>query len=403
MRAGEFVDLSGKGAVVPHSDGVLRSLGSGSTHPMHRRELLRWAGAACLAGSGAAGAQQAPGLAEVARGSARQFGFSVHPRYADQEPVSSLLRQHAGVITPENAMKWRYVETLFGSRDYADADRVAALAAGLGAALRGHTLAWHQSTPSRLTHATAQEFVQEQTAHLQAMTLRYKGRVHTWDVLNEAIDAETAHAKGLRDSVLSRLWGTDRYPALFELARATDSQAKLAYNDYGMEQDEPWCERRRSALLHLLEDWVKRNTPVDVMGLQAHLDLSRQFSASRLVRLFDELRALGLSIQITELDVRDRATQGNLAERDAAVAALYQDFMEACVSHPSVEMVVMWNVTDSDSWVNRWGQAQRRADGQPMRPTLFDSQGQPKAAFSAVLESLRHAKVKFETKETRHV
>ena len=370
---------------------------------MQRRELFRWAGAAYVAGVDASSAQPAAGLPELARNSGRQFGFAVHPSYADQEPVSSLLRQHAGVITAENAMKWRHVETLFGSRDYADADRVAALAAGLGAVLRGHTLAWHQLTPTRLTHATAQEFVQEQTAHLQAMTLRYKGRIHTWDVLNEAIDAEAGRANSLRDSVLSRLWGTDRYPALFELARATDSQAKLAYNDYGMEQDEPWCERRRSALLHLLEDWVKRKTPVNVMGLQAHLDLSRRFSASRLVRLFDELRAFGLSIQITELDVRDSATQGNLAARDAAVAALYQDFMDACVSHPSVEMVVMWNVTDADSSINRWWQGQRRADGQPMRPTLFDSQGQPKAAFSAVLESLRNAKVKFETKEAIHV
>ena len=370
---------------------------------MNRRELLRGVCGICIAQCAEVGAQPMPGLDEMARQSGRRFGFAVHPDYAAKAPAAGLLRQHAGVITAENAMKWRQVQTVFGGRDYTDADKVAALAVSLKADLRGHTLAWHQSTPAYLSVASPEQFIQAQTAHLQAMVLRYKGRIHTWDVLNEAIDAEATGAAGMRDSVLSRLWGTDRYPALFELARVADPKAKLAYNDYGMEQDEPWCERRRSAVLHLLEGWVKRKVPVDVMGLQAHLDLSRHFSAARLLAFFDELSALGLSIQITELDVRDSIAAGNFAARDSAVAALYKDFLDACMSHPAVEMVVMWNVTDADSWINRWGQGQRRSDGQPMRPTLFDDQGQPKRAFDVVAASLRQAKVKFDKKAENDV
>jgi endo-1,4-beta-xylanase len=145
----------------------------------------------------------------------------------------------------------------------------------------------------------------------------------------------------------------------------------------------------------LLEDWVKRQVPVDVLGLQAHLDLSRRFSQPKLLAFFDEMQALGLTIQITELDVRDNTSAGSLAERDSAVAGLYKDFFDACLSHPAVEMMVLWNVTDADTWINRWGQGQRRADGQPMRPTLFDEQGQPKRAFDTVAASLRQAKIKF--------
>ena len=78
------------------------------------------------------------------------------------------------------------------------------------------------------------------------------------------------------------------------------------------------------------------------------------------------------------------------------VAALYRDFVDACVSHSSVEMVVMWNVTDADSWINRWSSGQRRADGQPMRPMLFDTNGRPKPAFNAVASSLRNAASNFE-------
>ncbi|MEI8324171.1 MAG: endo-1,4-beta-xylanase [Betaproteobacteria bacterium] len=370
---------------------------------MNRRELLGSAALACVGLNGVAQAQISLSLDELARTSGRRFGFAVSPSYADKEPAKNLLRQHAGVITAENAMKWRSIENPFGAPDYAQADRVAVMASDLNAQLRGHTLAWHQSTPARWVNATGEEFVRAQTAHLQALVSRYKGRVHTWDVLNEAIEVNQRAGSGMRESVLSRLWGVDRYPELFELARVADPRAKLAYNDYGMEQDEPWCERRRAAALHLFEGWVKRKVPVDVIGLQAHLDLSRRFSAARMLTFFDELSALGLTIQITELDVRDNTTATNSAARDAAVAALYTDFMDACLNHPAVEMIVMWNVTDADSWINRGGQGQRRSDGQPMRPTLFDDQGQPKHAFDAVAASLRQARVKFDKKAERHV
>ena len=364
-----------------------------------RRRQLMVGAAACAVGAYPVQAQvlQAGArLDELARRSNRRYGFGIAPSYALKEPVAGLLGQHAGVITAENAMKWRSVQNLAGLADYSAADRVAEIAADLKAQLRGHTLAWHQSTPSYLATATPNEFAKAQTLHLEAMVNRYKGRIHTWDVLNEVVDADNKNGNGLRDSVLSSLWGPSRYPALFELARQADPKASLAYNDYGMEQDNVWCQRRRTAVLRLLESWVKSKTPVDVMGLQAHLSLSRPFSATVLLKFFDELKALGLRIQITELDVRDDVVSGDIQSRDAAVASLYGEFIGACFSHPAVEMVVMWNVTDDNSWINRWSQGQRRADGLPMRPTLFDVQGLPKPAFVAVADAMRRATTRFD-------
>jgi GH35 family endo-1,4-beta-xylanase len=65
------------------------------------------------------------------------------------------------------------------------------------------------------------------------------------------------------------------------------------------------------------------------------------------------------------------------------------------MGHSSVEMVVMWNVTDADTWVNRVFSGQRHADGHPMRPTLFDTRGQKKPAFHAVAASLHNASRSF--------
>lgn len=374
---------------------------------MRRRDLLLWAASASANANASASASASAGFAaasdaqevirldEAARQSGRHFGFAVNPALARNDPIKTILRQHAGVITAENAMKWRFVEKTPGGRDYTQADAVAAIAADLHALLRGHTMAWHQSTPNHLASAMPDDFRKAQTAYLQDMALRYKGRVHTWDVLNEVIDGDAKLGNGLRNSVLSTLWGADRYPAFFEQARVLDPRAKLAYNDYGMEQDHSWCERRRSAVLRMLEGWVKQKTPIDVMGLQSHLDLSRRFSAGRLHAFFNELSALGLGIQITELDVRDSVTTGDLAARDAGVAALYRDFLDVCLSHPAVEMVVMWSVTDAETWLNQEKFAVKRPDGQPMRPTLFDTTGQPKPAFHAVNSSLHNAATRY--------
>ncbi len=376
-------------------------------HAVHlrRRQVVLGAAAACVVGSSAAEAQAVPAISsldELARRTNRRYGFAIDPSYAQKEPARSLLAQHAGVITAENAMKWRNVENAAGIADYSVADRVADIANSLKAQLRGHTLAWHQSTPAYLANASPADFKAAQTLHLQAMAKRYKGRIDTWDVLNEVVDADAKNGSGLRDSVLSRLWGISHYPALFELVREADPKASLGYNDYGMEQDDIWCERRRTAVLRLLDSWVRQKTPLDVMGLQAHLSLSRPFSANVLLKFFDELQALGLRIQITELDVRDDLVPGDIQLRDAAVAALYRDFIGACFSHPAVEMVVMWNVTDDNSWINRWTQGQRRSDGLPMRPTLFDAQGQPKPAFAAVVDAMRNATVHFEGQARSH-
>jgi len=357
---------------------------------------------ACVSLRGQAQDRQALGLHALARQSGRRFGFSVSPDYADKEPVSGLLRANAGVITAENAMKWRNSEDVFGNPDYTKADQIATLAASLNAALRGHTLAWHQSTPARLYTASKADFVRAQTLHIKAMASRYQGQIHTWDVLNEAIDITRSSVNGMRESVLSHLWGADRYPELFELAHDADPHANLAYNDYGMEQDEPWCEQRRTAALRMLEAWIRRGTPINTMGLQAHLNVSHPFSATRFTQFLDALQGLGLRIQITELDVSDQQFEGNIAARDAAVAALYRDFLQTCVDHPAVEMIVMWNVTDRDTWLNQPTQGRRRADGQPQRPTLFDASGQPKQAYRTVASTLHNAHCAFDMQHTHH-
>jgi endo-1,4-beta-xylanase len=373
---------------------------------MNRRGALLASGA-CLAQMGFAAAQTAqpsePTLNDLAMRQGRRFGFAIDPSYSQKPAVKPLLA-HAGVLTAENGMKWARTHVAPDSWSFSRAKAVATQAQALGALLCGHALGWHQSMPGWVSTVDAPAYVAAMTAHVKHIAGHFAGQIDTWDVLNEVIEPDHKQSGGMRESVLSKLWRIERYPLFFEIARQADPKARLAYNDYGLEQDEAWCDRRRAATLKLLEGWVARGTPLDVLGVQAHLNASSKFSQRKLSDFLDQVRALGLTVQITELDVRDTQVQGDIAARDAAVASMYKAFADVCLSHSSVEMIVLWNVTDADSWLNdKWNRAPQRADGLPSRPTLFDESGQPKPAFAALQQSLRDAKTAFVPEEKKNV
>jgi endo-1,4-beta-xylanase len=343
-----------------------------------------------------------PTLNELAQRTGRRFGFAIDPSYSERPAVKPLLKQ-AGVFTAENGMKWASTHVAQDRWSFSRAESVAAQARSQGALLRGHALAWHQSMPGWVSTVDKEAYTSAMTAHVNKIAQHFAGQIDTWDVLNEVVNPEDRRSDGIRDSVLSRLWGIDRYHVFFEMARVADAKARLAYNDYSLEHDLPVHERRRSVALKLLESWVKRGTPIDVLGLQSHLVSSAAFSQRKLSNFFDEVRALGLTIQITELDVRDPIAQSEIGARDAAVASMYKAFADVCLAHPAVEMMVLWNVTDADTWFNKWSLAPKRADGLVWRPTLFDEFGQAKPAFYALRQSLMDAKTPFAPKEKKHV
>lgn len=51
-------------------------------------------------------------------------------------------------VTPENAMKWEYIEPANNTFSFTDADRYADFARTYGKQLRCHTLVWHERLPA---------------------------------------------------------------------------------------------------------------------------------------------------------------------------------------------------------------------------------------------------------------
>jgi len=146
---------------------------------------------------------------------------------------------------------------------------------------------------------------------------------------------------------------------------------------------------------------------VTAVGIQEHvrLDWPPTQLISDAITAFSQL---GVKVSITELDVDvlPEAFRGNgadvsinVAQRaelnpypnglpdsvQAALARRYADLFAVYIKHRAeMERVTLWGVEDGDSWLNNWP-----VRGRTNYPLLFDREGQPKPAYTAVLQTAR--------------
>ena len=312
-------------------------------------------------------------------------------------PFADLVRQEASLVVAENEMKWQVINRgAPGDDDFAPADTIATFAAANKLVLRGHNLLWYHRTPEwffDLPDKAAQR--QAVVEHIQQLAGRYRGRIHSWDVVNEPIEPKDGRPDGLRTAVFLETLGPEYLDLAYRTARDADPNARLVVNEYDVELDAPEQEARRIALLHLLEGMRRSGTPIDAVGIQAHLTAAGgpPFSASLLRRFLADIASLGLTIQITELDVTDEKVPADVTVRDNLVADTYRRFLNAALDEPAVKMVVTWGLSDRHSWIVRREtyQAKWRIDDAASRPLPFDADLEAKPAFDAIAGAFAHA------------
>jgi endo-1,4-beta-xylanase len=370
--------------------------------PSRRRFLA--AGLAVL-GTGAAASRPSPSraaetiaLRKLAAQKGLLYGTTISAAQITGDlPFVDLVRQEAGLVVAENEMKWQVINRgAPGDDDYAPADTIANFAAANKLVLRGHNLLWYHRTPTwyfDLPDRTAQE--RAVVDHIAQLAGRYRGRIHSWDVVNEPIEPKDGRPDGLRTAVFLETLGPEYLDLAYHTARNTDPNARLVVNEYDIELDAPEQEARRIALLHLLEGMRRSETPVDAVGIQAHLSAAGgpPFSPSLLRRFLAEIASLGLTIQITELDVTDENVPADVTVRDNLVADTYRRFLDTALDEPAVKMVVTWGLSDRHSWIVRREtyQAKWRTDDAASRPLPFDADLEPKPAFNAIAGAFAHA------------
>jgi endo-1,4-beta-xylanase len=309
---------------------------------------------------------------------------------------AALVREQCRIVVAENAMKWGALRPSAEGFNFDQADALVAFAESNRMKIRGHNLVWHQNNPKWLeamaTEANARELL---VTHIETVAGRYAGRMHSWDVVNEAIRVEDGRADGLRNSVWLRLIGEEYIELAFKTAREADPQALLTYNEYGIEAETREGEQKREAVIEMLRRMVARRVPLDAVGVQSHIAAAATVAAggnksaasqvgAGLMRFIAAVRELGLQVFITEMDVNDRALAADGPGRDAAVATAYRQYLELVLGDAAVKAVLTWGITDRYTWLDH---EEGRADGKAERPLLFDAAGKAKAAFFAVREA----------------
>lgn len=318
----------------------------------------------------------------------------------------AIARHHFNAVTPENVLKWENVQPEPGRYDFAAADRFVRFAEEAGLFIVGHTLVWHSQTPAWVFEdgdgglATREQLLERMRDHIFTVVGRYAGRVHAWDVVNEALNEDGS----LRDSPWRQIIGDDYLLHAFRWAHEADASAELYYNDYSLEN-----APKRQGAVRLARWLLEQGAPIHGIGTQLHVRIDWP-TVAEVDSTLAALAATGLRVMVTELDIDVLPPAWDLRTADVAMRAemadslnpyptalparvqqeladRYAELFRVFLNHrDSLSRVTFWGVYDARSWLNTWPIA-----GRTNYPLLFDRHGKAKPAFDAVVRVGRDA------------
>ena len=286
-----------------------------------------------------------------------------------------ILGSEFNIMTAENVMKFKYLHPERDRYNFTDGDAIIEFAKNNDMQVRGHTLVWHNSLPQWITEGkfSRDELIAILQKHIYRVVTHYRGQVIAWDVVNEAIADDGA----LRKTIWLDKIGPEYIELAFRWAHAADPQAKLYYNDYGGEG----LGKKSDAIYAFIQQLLQRGVPIHGIGLQMHVGLKNPPSPQDVATNIQRLAALGLEINITEMDVKIQDGTGTEAERFSTQANIYQNMLNVCLDAPNCKAFVLWGFTDKHSWIPWF-------TGNPDAPLIFDKLYQRKPAYYALREAL---------------
>lgn len=296
------------------------------------------------------------GAAAAARG--RSFGTAVSSARLSEAAYVAVLDREFTSVSPETELMWSSVEPAAATFTFTAADRIVEHAAAHGSAVHGTFLVWHPGLPSYLVSLPASGLREALTRHVTQTVGHFRGRIGSWDVAAEAF----ADNGSRRPTIFQNLLGSGWIEQAFRAAREADPQARLCYDDYGIEG----VNAKSDAVYALVRDLRQRGVPIDCVGLESHFGAGVPVPATLQANL-QRFAALGVDVRLSQLDVVGSGT---------AQAGEYVKAVTACLNVPRCTGITVWGVTDRYSW---------RSGGTPL---LFDGSYTAKPAYWAVLSVL---------------
>lgn len=346
---------------------------------------LAMAGARTGIAAGPGGLQEAAARTGLAFGSEVSItGLRTDPSYRD-----AIVRE-CGLVIAGNEMKMEAVEPKPGVLSHAGGDETRDFARRHRLAMRGTTLVWHRGMPdwalAAITPRHAERLMRD---WITLIAGRYRGAIESWDTVNEIIDPKGGRPDGLRVTPWLAALGPRYVDLAFAILREVDPRAAGLWNEEDVCLGADWMEARRTVVLRNLDTFLRRGVPIRRFGLQSHLNSLVRFDGPALRRFLSRLAGMGLAIEVTELDVDDRAFPADPALRDRGVADLTRRYLDVVLDEPAVLNVVTWDITDPNTWFN--DSDRRRPDGLPQRSLPLDGGYRRKPMWSAIRDAFLHA------------
>ena len=334
------------------------------------------------------------------------FGTAMNtPQITGEDTAAvNVIKQHFNSIVAENIMKSEIIQPVEGEFDFSLADQFVKFGTDNKMHIIGHTLIWHSQAPKWFfvdkqgNDVSAEVLTERMRNHIHTIVKRYKGRVHGWDVVNEAILDDGSWRK----SKFYEILGEDFVKLAFQFAHEADPDAELYYNDYSMAH-----EAKCQGVIAMVKNLQAQGIKVDGIGMQGHIDLySPQLSDfENSIVAYAEL---GAKVMITELDLSALPTPWNNMGANISDVVEYQekmnpyrdglprdkeiewenrflDFFKLFVKHSDkITRVTLWGVSDANSWKN----------GFPIRgrtdyALLFDRQYNEKPIVNRLVKELK--------------
>lgn len=311
-----------------------------------------------------------------------------------------LLEEQFNSISPENDLKWERIHPDEDSFYFDIADKYVALGEKNDMNIVGHALIWHsQLAPWMHNIKDSLTMAHHVENHINTIVGRYKGKIDTWDVVNEALNEDGS----LRASPFLEVMGDQYINYAFQLASIADPDAELVYNDYNL-----WKPEKREGVIRLVKQLQSKGIKIDGVGMQAHWSLLGP-SVEDIENSIIAYAELGVKVMITELDVTvlpnpwdidGAAVEQNYDQyegdprmnpypeqlSDSAKVQLskrYEDIFKLFLKHQDkISRVTFWGINDGNSWLNNWP-----IKGRTNYPLLFDRESQFKEAYYSVLAS----------------
>ena len=335
-------------------------------------------------------------LSELAAARGRFVGSILNSEWfnnslgSDATIYESTHKANFNIVVAENEMKFDATEPSRGSFSFTKGDKLMAYAAANGMQVRGHALAWHSQVPSWVSTLAQQvesaggsardTLLSVLKTHIDSVVGHYKGKIREWDVVNEAINDNGTHGWRSEGSVWYQYIGRDFIDSAFVWAHKADPDAKLYYNDYALEWGMGTGTKAQFAYDSIAVRLKNAGIYITGIGTQTHIQNTHTSTPSNLRTLASKLKSIGMTMQITELDI-GFALGTAISDADyAAQGHLYRQFMDLFLEAENMEAFVIWGFSDKYSWLK---------DQSKYNGLIFDSSFAKKPAYDSLVASLK--------------